>query len=99
MGGEEMRFVKEAFESNYIAPLGPQVDAFEREFAEYVGIPYTVALSSVAMEWGTLLPSELMIRRLRMMDADLKAKKGPRISRMNTKIVKAAKRRENRKRV
>jgi dTDP-4-amino-4,6-dideoxygalactose transaminase len=46
MGGEEMSFVKEAFESNYIAPLGPQVDAFEREFAEYVGIPYTVALSS-----------------------------------------------------
>jgi dTDP-4-amino-4,6-dideoxygalactose transaminase len=34
MGGEEMRFVKEAFESNYIAPLGPQVDAFEREFIE-----------------------------------------------------------------
>ncbi len=41
-----MRFVKEAFESNYIAPLGPQVDAFEREFAEYVGIPYAVAVSS-----------------------------------------------------
>jgi len=41
-----MRFVKEAFESNYIAPLGPQVDAFEREFAEYVGIKYCVALSS-----------------------------------------------------
>ena len=32
-----MRFIKEAFESNYIAPLGPQVDAFEQEFAEYVG--------------------------------------------------------------
>jgi len=46
MSGEEMRFVKEAFESNYIAPLGPQVDAFEREFAEYVGIPYAVAVSS-----------------------------------------------------
>ena len=46
MGGEEMRFVKEAFESNYIAPLGPQVDAFEREFAEYVGIKHCVALSS-----------------------------------------------------
>ena len=41
-----MRFVKEAFESNYIAPLGPQVDAFKREFAEYVGIPYAVAVSS-----------------------------------------------------
>ncbi|MCL0038100.1 hypothetical protein M1N10_03695 [Thermodesulfovibrionales bacterium] len=36
MGGEEMRFVQEAFESNYIAPLGPQVDAFEKEFAEKV---------------------------------------------------------------
>jgi dTDP-4-amino-4,6-dideoxygalactose transaminase len=46
MGGEEMRFIKEAFESNYIAPLGPQVDAFEREFAERVGIPYAVALCS-----------------------------------------------------
>ena len=46
MGGEEMRFIKEAFESNYIAPLGPQVDAFEREFAEYVGIKHCVAVSS-----------------------------------------------------
>ncbi|PIU31083.1 MAG: aminotransferase DegT, partial [Syntrophobacteraceae bacterium CG07_land_8_20_14_0_80_61_8] len=46
MGGEEERFVREAFESNYIAPLGPQVDAFEREFAEKVGIRHAVALSS-----------------------------------------------------
>ncbi len=46
MGGEEMRFVREAFESNYIAPLGPQVDAFEREFADYIGIRHCVALSS-----------------------------------------------------
>ena len=46
MGGEEMRFVKEAFESNYIAPLGPQVDAFERQFAEYVGIRHCAAVSS-----------------------------------------------------
>ena len=41
-----MRFVKEAFESNYIAPLGPQVDAFEKEFAEYIGIKHCLALSS-----------------------------------------------------
>ena len=46
MGGEEMSFVREAFESNYIAPLGPQVDAFEKEFSEYVGIKHCVALSS-----------------------------------------------------
>ena len=46
MSGKELSFVKEAFDSNYIAPLGPQVDAFEKEFSEYTGIPYCVALSS-----------------------------------------------------
>jgi dTDP-4-amino-4,6-dideoxygalactose transaminase len=46
MGGEELRFVKEAFESNYIAPLGPMVDAFEQEFAEYTGIEHCAAVSS-----------------------------------------------------
>jgi dTDP-4-amino-4,6-dideoxygalactose transaminase len=46
MGGEELSLIREAFESNYIAPLGPMVDAFEKEFAELVGIPHAVALSS-----------------------------------------------------
>lgn len=46
MSGLEQAFVKEAFDSNWIAPLGPQVDAFEREFREVVGVPYSVALSS-----------------------------------------------------
>ena len=46
MGGEEVEFVRQAFESNYIAPLGPMVDSFENEFAEKVGIPYAVAVSS-----------------------------------------------------
>jgi dTDP-4-amino-4,6-dideoxygalactose transaminase len=46
MGGKEIEFVKQAFESNYIAPLGPMVDAFEREFAEYAGIKHCVALAS-----------------------------------------------------
>ena len=46
MTGEELQLVEDAFESNYIAPLGPMVDAFEREFAEYTSIRYCVALSS-----------------------------------------------------
>ena len=46
MGGEEEAFIRIAFESNYIAPLGPMVDAFEKEFAQTVGIPHVVALSS-----------------------------------------------------
>ncbi|MCL0035160.1 aminotransferase class I/II-fold pyridoxal phosphate-dependent enzyme [Thermodesulfovibrionales bacterium] len=46
MSGYEQQFIAEAFESNYIAPLGPQVDAFEKEFAEKIGIPHALALSS-----------------------------------------------------
>jgi dTDP-4-amino-4,6-dideoxygalactose transaminase len=46
LGGDELRFVHEAFASNYIAPLGPQVDAFEREFAGVVGAGNAVAVSS-----------------------------------------------------
>jgi dTDP-4-amino-4,6-dideoxygalactose transaminase len=38
--------VQEALASGWIAPLGPQVEAFEREFAETVGVPYALALSS-----------------------------------------------------
>ncbi len=46
MGDFEQRFVQEAFESNYIAPIGPQVDAFEKGFSEYTGIKHCLALSS-----------------------------------------------------
>jgi dTDP-4-amino-4,6-dideoxygalactose transaminase len=46
MGGKELEFVHEAFASNYIAPVGPQVESFEREFAETVGAKYAAAVSS-----------------------------------------------------
>ena len=46
MGTEELELVKEAFASNYIAPLGPMVDALEEEFAAYTGIPHCLALCS-----------------------------------------------------
>ena len=46
MGGKEISYVNEAFQSNYIAPLGPMVDAFEREFVEKIGISNALALSS-----------------------------------------------------
>ena len=46
MGGLEEAFVKEAFDTNWIAPLGANVDGFERELAEYVGIKNGAALSS-----------------------------------------------------
>ncbi len=46
MSGKELEYVNEAFESNWIAPVGPHLDAFEREFADYVGVREAVALSS-----------------------------------------------------
>jgi pyridoxal phosphate-dependent aminotransferase EpsN len=46
MSGYEQQYVAEAFESNWIAPLGPQVTAFQEEFAQRVGAPYALALSS-----------------------------------------------------
>lgn len=46
MSGAEEAFVADAFASNWIAPLGPHVDAFEAEFAAAVGSPHAAALSS-----------------------------------------------------
>lgn len=46
MGAGELEFVEEAFRTNWIAPLGPNVDAFEREVADIVGSAHAVALSS-----------------------------------------------------
>ena len=46
MSGREQEFVAEAFATNWIAPVGPHVTAFEEEFAEEVGAPYAAALSS-----------------------------------------------------
>lgn len=46
LGADELELVKDAFASNWIAPLGPHVDAFEQEFARFVGVPHAAALSS-----------------------------------------------------
>ncbi|SER59931.1 DegT/DnrJ/EryC1/StrS family aminotransferase [Salisediminibacterium halotolerans] len=46
MTGNEQKYINEAFESNWIAPLGPNVDAFEQEIADYVGVKAAAATSS-----------------------------------------------------
>ena len=46
MSGNEQKYIHEAFETNWIAPLGPNVDAFEKEIADYVGASDAVAVSS-----------------------------------------------------
>ncbi|MBO7609854.1 MAG: DegT/DnrJ/EryC1/StrS family aminotransferase [Muribaculaceae bacterium] len=47
MSGNEMKFIKEAFDTNWVVPLGPNVNAFEAELEQMVGNGrHVVALSS-----------------------------------------------------
>ncbi len=46
MSGGEMTYIQEAFDQNWIAPLGPNVDAFEKAIATYCGVKEAAALSS-----------------------------------------------------
>ena len=58
MGGSEQNFIKEAFDTNWVVPLGPNVDAFERALSEYIGEGrFVVALSSgtAAIHLGLIL--------------------------------------------
>lgn len=46
VGADERQALLDAFDSNWIAPAGPDIDSFEREVAEEVGVAHAVALSS-----------------------------------------------------
>ena len=46
MNGEEMKYIQEAFDTNWIAPLGKNVNEFEKELAQCVGSKYGAALSA-----------------------------------------------------
>jgi dTDP-4-amino-4,6-dideoxygalactose transaminase len=46
IGDRELEFVKEAFDTNWIAPVGPHIDAFEEEFCQVTGADYAAALAS-----------------------------------------------------
>jgi pyridoxal phosphate-dependent aminotransferase EpsN len=46
MGGGELKYVQEAFNSNWIAPAGPNIGHFENKLAQYTDAKYAVALAS-----------------------------------------------------
>ncbi len=46
MGGNELKYVNEAFETNWVAPLGPNVNSFEKELAQYLNVKHCAALTS-----------------------------------------------------
>ena len=46
MSGEEIRYINEAYNTNWIAPLGPNVDGFENDIIKYTNAKFASALSS-----------------------------------------------------
>lgn len=46
MGDKELEFVNEAFETNWVAPVGKNIDNFEEDLSNYVGVNHAVSLSS-----------------------------------------------------
>lgn len=46
MNGTEIEYIREALDTNWVAPLGPNVDAFEQALSSYVGVSHAAALSS-----------------------------------------------------
>jgi dTDP-4-amino-4,6-dideoxygalactose transaminase len=57
MGGQEQKFVQEAFDTNWVVPLGPNVDGFEKDLESYIGQErHVVALSAgtAALHLGLL---------------------------------------------
>lgn len=46
MSGQEQHYLAEAFDTNWVAPVGPHIDRFEAEFAERIGLKHAVAVSS-----------------------------------------------------
>lgn len=57
MGGRELNYIHDAFDTNWIAPLGPNVDGFEADLQHYLQGGYVAALSSgtAALHLGLIL--------------------------------------------
>lgn len=46
MGGSELKYIQEAFDSNWVAPIGPNINAFEQDLEDYLGSHHVAALNS-----------------------------------------------------
>lgn len=64
--GDEMRFIQEAFDTNWIGPLGANIEAFQREIADYVGVKQAVPLASgtsalhLAVKLAGVMPGDIV---------------------------------------
>lgn len=46
MGGSELKYIQEAFDSNWVAPIGSNINAFEQDLEDYLGSHHVAALNS-----------------------------------------------------
>ena len=66
MCGKELEYVKECFDTNWIAPYGPQLDAFEKEMASYISVDKALAVTSgtaaihLALRWYDVKPGDII---------------------------------------
>jgi len=51
LGGSEKKYIHEGFDTNWIAPLGPNVDAFEYSLVRYCGVKHAAALRVCLPTW------------------------------------------------
>ena len=67
MHGEEINFVREAYESNWVSTVGKNIDSIEEQVAELVGVKYAVALSAgtAALHLATKLAGERLYGQAR----------------------------------
>ena len=77
MHGEELAFMKEAFESNWMSTVGKNINEVERQVAERIGCRYAVALSAgtAALHLATKLAGEKLYGQARPHEGTLKGKK------------------------
>lgn len=74
MHGEEIEFVREAYDTNWVSTVGRNLDLIEAGIAEYVGVKYAVALSAgtAALHLATKLAGERLYGQARPNDGTLK---------------------------
>ena len=77
MHGDEQQYVREAFESNWVTTVGKNIDAVEKEMAEYIGCRYAVALScgTAALHLATKLAGEKLYGQAKPNEGTLSGKK------------------------
>ena len=77
MHGDEQKYIKEAFDTNWVTTAGKNIDEVEREMAEYIGVKYAVALScgTGALHLATKLAGEKLYGQARPNQGVLSGKK------------------------